>query len=220
WLIVQLDSGRLSDGKRLFQPTTTRQLWTIVTPIPIGGPPPELPFHRSVFNGYALGMGVRDYRGTQMLAHTGGLPGYLSKVTMIPSLRLGVAVLTNQESGAAFNAISFWIVDHFLGAPRVDYLSIYRTLDQRGRASIAAAEKAAVSARDSASRPSLPVAGYVGTYTDQWYGDVTITQEPPRDAMGNSAPRLTIRFTKTPLLVGELVHWQHDTFLARWDDRT
>lgn len=220
WLIVQLDSGRLSGGKRLFQPATTRQLWTIVTPIPVGAPPPELPFHRSVFNGYALGMGVRDYRGAQMLSHTGGLPGYLSKVTMIPALRLGVAVLTNQESGAAFNAISYKIVDHFLAAPPADYLTIYRTLDQRGRASIAAAEKAAVTARDSASRPSLPLSRYVGTYTDQWYGDVTITQEPPRNATGNSTPRLTIRFTKTPSLVGELVHWQHDTFLARWDDRT
>ena len=220
WLIVQLDSGRLSDGKRLFQPATTRELWTIVTPIPVGAPPPELPFHRSVFNGYALGMGVRDYRGTQMLSHTGGLPGYLSKVTMIPSLRLGVAVLTNHESGAAFNAISYKIVDHFLAAAPADYLTIYRTLDQRGRASIAAAEKAAATARDSASRPSLPLSRYAGTYTDQWYGDVTITQEPPRNATGNAAPRLTIRFTKTPSLVGELVHWQHDTFLARWDDRT
>ena len=220
WLIVQLDSGRLSDGKRLFQPATTRELWTIVTPIPVGAPPPELPFHRSVFNGYALGLGVRDYRGTQMLSHTGGLPGYLSKVTMIPALRLGVAVLTNQESGAAFNAISYKIVDHFLAAAPADYLTIYRTLDQRGRASVAAAEKAAVTARDSASRPSLPLSRYAGTYTDQWYGDVTITQEPPRNATGSSAPRLTILFTKTPSLVGELVHWQHDTFLARWDDRT
>jgi hypothetical protein len=102
----------------------------------------------------------------------------------------------------------------------VDYVTIYRAVAQRERASVAAAEKAAVTARDSASRPSLPLSRYVGTYTDQWYGDVTITQEPPRDATGSSAPRLTIRFTKTPSLVGDLVHWQHDTFLARWDDRT
>ena len=27
---------------------------------------------------------------------------------------------------------------------------------------------------------------------------------------------LAIRFTKSPSLVGDLVHWQHDTFLARW----
>ena len=215
WLIVQLDSGRLPGGKRLYQPATTRQLWTIVTPIPIGAPPPELPHHRSVFNGYALGMGARDYRGKQMLSHTGGLPGYLSKVTMIPDIKLGIAVLTNQESGAAFNAISFHIVDHYLGAQPVDYLAIYRTLDQRGRASVAAAEKTATSARDTTSRPSLPLATYAGTYTDPWYGDITITEE-----RSGGSPKLVMRFTKTPSLVGDLVHWQHDTFLVRWHDRT
>ena len=28
-----------------------------------------------------------------------------------------------------------------------------------------------------------------------------------------------IRFTKSPSLVGDLIHWQHDSFLARWRDR-
>jgi len=28
-----------------------------------------------------------------------------------------------------------------------------------------------------------------------------------------------MRFVQTPLLVGDLIHWQHDTFLARWKDR-
>ena len=32
--------------------------------------------------------------------------------------------------------------------------------------------------------------------------------------------RLAIRFANTPLLVGTLEHWQHDTFVARWTDRT
>ena len=31
--------------------------------------------------------------------------------------------------------------------------------------------------RDSTSSPSLPAAAYAGTYTDAWYGDITITQE-------------------------------------------
>jgi hypothetical protein len=29
-----------------------------------------------------------------------------------------------------------------------------------------------------------------------------------------------LRFTHTPLLVGDLEHWQHDTFVARWRDRS
>ena len=31
--------------------------------------------------------------------------------------------------------------------------------------------------------------------------------------------KLTIRFSHTPSLVGDLEHWQYDTFLARWHDR-
>jgi len=139
---------------------------------------------------------------------------------MIPSLRLGIAVLTNQESGAAFNAISYRIVDHYMGVPAVDYLAIYRTLDQRGRASVAAAERAASSARDTASRPSLPLSRYAGTYSDPWYGDVVIDEAKGSAGATASPARLGIRFSRTPSLVGDLVHWQHDTFLARWHDRT
>jgi hypothetical protein len=31
--------------------------------------------------------------------------------------------------------------------------------------------------------------------------------------------RLVIRMTRTPSMVGDLEHWQHDTFVARWRDR-
>jgi hypothetical protein len=51
------------------------------------------------------------------VTHTGGLPGYVSKVTLLPELELGVAVLTNQESGEAFSSLTWLIVDHYLGAP-------------------------------------------------------------------------------------------------------
>ena len=28
-----------------------------------------------------------------------------------------------------------------------------------------------------------------------------------------------MRFTRTPSLVGDIEHWQHDTFVVRWRDR-
>jgi CubicO group peptidase (beta-lactamase class C family) len=42
WLRVQLSGGMLADGSRLFSAATARQLTSIVTPIPVGNPPPEL----------------------------------------------------------------------------------------------------------------------------------------------------------------------------------
>jgi len=210
WLIVQLDSGRVADGSRLFSPRSTRQLWGMVTPIPIGDPAPELAALRPEFNGYALGLGVRDYRGRKILTHTGGLPGYVSQVTMVPSLRLGVVVLTNQESGSAFQSITFHVLDHYLGVPPTDYVSIYSQLDKRQAARFDSVTSAASTVRDSASGPSLPIERYAGRYTDPWYGEIQIGRE------GNG---LAIRFTHTPSLVGDLIHWQYDTFVARWRDR-
>jgi CubicO group peptidase (beta-lactamase class C family) len=211
WMIVQLDSGRLADGTHLFRPATARELWSLVTPISPGNPPPELRALQSSFVGYGLGFFISDYRGKKLLSHTGGLPGYLSKVVMIPDLKLGISVLTNQESGYAFNAITNRLLDHYLGAtPAIDYVRVYKKLEQANLASVAAAEKAAASARDSTRGPSLPLPRYAGTYTDPWYGDARITHE---------GGKLVMRFVQTPLLVGDLQHWQHDTFLARWRDR-
>ena len=210
WMIVQLDSGRLADGTRLFQPSTTRQLWRVVTPREPGNPPPELSWLRPHLSGYALGLNVSDYESRMILAHTGGLPGYLSQVTMVPELRLGIAVLTNQESGAAFEALTYRIRDYYLRAPAHDYLAAYRQITARQRAAVAKETAAASAARDSASGPSLPLMRYTGTYNDPWYGDVVIAVENGK---------LVMRFSHTPSLTGDLLHWQHDTFVARWRDR-
>jgi CubicO group peptidase (beta-lactamase class C family) len=210
WLRVQLSGGMLADGSRLFSAETARQLTSIVTPIPFGGPPPELPALKTNFQGYALGFGIRDYRGHKVVNHTGGLPGYVSRVAMIPDLDVGVAVLTNQESGGAFDAIAFHVLDHYLGAPAFDWIDGFKRLEARAEAAAVAAERAASAARDASSKPSLPLSKYAGTYRDAWYGDVAIAEEDGR---------LVMRFSHTPLLVGTLEHWQHDTFIAKWRDR-
>ena len=209
WMIVQLDSGRMADGRRLFSPRTTRELWSLVTPMPIGRVPPTLAPTQASFLGYALGFQVNDYRGRKLVSHRGGLPGYVSKVALIPDENLGVAVLTNQESSAAFAAISYRVLDHYLGAAH-DWLGAYRVVAEQTAAAIAQAERGTETQRDSTSSPSLPLDCYAGTYRDAWYGDVTVTLENGR---------LVIRFGHTPSLAGELVHWQYDTFVARWHDR-
>ncbi len=210
WLMVQLDSGKLADGTRLFTPRTTRELWSVVTPQRTGNPPPELAPLRASFAGYALGFGLRDYRGWKVVSHTGGLPGFVSRITLVPDRRLGIAVFTNQESGEAFEAITWRLLDHFLAAPVTDWIAAYRSLKARGDSATAAAEHGALAQRDTASRPSLPLEKYAGTYRDAWYGDVTIALE---------AGKLVLRFLHTPSLTGDLEHYQYDTFIARWRDR-
>ena len=210
WLVVQLAEGRLSDGTRLISQATARQLTALVTPINPGEGAPELREIRPNFNGYGLGFFVRDYRGQKLVTHTGGLPGYVSKVAMIPSARLGVAILTNQESGEAFEAIADHVLDYYLAAPRTDWIAAYQTIRRREIESVAAASLQSAQARDAQSKPSLALEKYAGKFHDAWYGDITI---------GADDNGLSIHFDHTPLLGGRLEPWQHDTFVARWTDR-
>ena len=210
WLLVQLAHGKLADGSRLFSEATWRELTTMVTPIPIIEPQPELTALRPNFRGYALGLDVRDYRGRKLLMHTGGLPGYVSRVLMIPDLNVGIAVLTNQEAGVAFDSIAYRIADAYLEAPATDWIDAFQRMATRLEAAMKADDTKAAAARNTASRPSLPPAKYAGTYVDAWYGDIVVAQE---------GEKLVMRFSHTPELVGDMEHWQYDTFAVRWRDR-
>lgn len=210
WMIVQLDSGRVTGGARLFSPQTTIQLWRMVTPIPIGNPPPEFAALRANFNGYALGFGLSDYHGYKFVHHTGGLPGYVSKVAMIPELKVGVAVLTNQEAGEAFESITYHVLDQFVGGKKTNWLDLFKKVHARSVSLIEMADKMTAGKRDSTSRPSLPLASYAGAYSDAWYGDIAVVLE---------GGKLVMKFGHTPSLEGELQHWQYDTFIAKWKNR-
>ena len=69
----------------------------------------------------------------------------------------------------------------------------------------------AATARDSLSKPSLPIERYAGRYTDAWYGDVTVAAQNGK---------LSLAMLPTPELIGDLQHWQYDTFVVRWKDRS
>jgi hypothetical protein len=137
--------------------------------------------------------------------------GFVSRVTLVPDLNLGVVVLTNQQSGGAFQSMTYRILDHFMNAPATDWVAAFKKSEEMGLARAAEVEKRLASTRAADSKPSLSLAKYAGRYTDAWYGDITISLENNK---------LVLRFGHTPLLVGDLEHWQHDTFVARWRDRS
>ena len=210
WLIVQLDSGRTADGGRLFDASTARQLWSVVTPLAVSPPPPELRALRANFAGYGLGFSLRDYRGYKLVSHTGGLPGFVSRIAMIPELKLGVAVFTNQESEESFMALTCRVLDHYIGADDTDWIAAWARVRSRGDSLLAARERRTVASRDSLSRPSLPLERYAADYEDAWYGTVSIAHDKGK---------LVMRFSHSPGMVGDLQHWQYDTFIVRWRDR-
>jgi CubicO group peptidase (beta-lactamase class C family) len=210
WLLVQLDSGKLADGSRLVSARTAREIWTGVTPMGTGAAPAEVAPLSRQFSLYALGFNTGDFRGRKLLTHTGGLPGYLSFVAFIPDARVGVAVLTNTETDMYYT-LGWSLLDYALGTkPPWDFVGAVATMNQKQKDAAAKTRATAATPRDSLSKPSLALEKYAGTYEDAWYGDISVT-------FANG--KLRMAFGHTPQLQGEMVHWQHDTFIARWDDR-
>lgn len=215
WIRVQLAGGVYAgeDGteRRLFSAARQKAMWSLVTPIPVAEPKVEaLKAARPNFLGYGEGWMVSDYRGQKLVWHTGGWPGMVSRVTLVPEQKLGIVVLTNQEVGAAFNAVTMQVLDAFLAAPPTDWLAAYAALVAKNQGDADERWVKLQAERDRKSRPSLPLARYAGSLRDPWYGDVDVTEE---------GGRLVLRFSRTPALVGDLSHWQHDTFIVRWRDR-
>jgi CubicO group peptidase (beta-lactamase class C family) len=216
WVRVQLAGGVIAGegegARRLFSKKRQDAMWSILTPIPVReAPVPELAAAMPNYAGYGQGWSLSDYRGRKLVWHTGGWPGMVSRVTLVPEQKLGIVVLTNQEVGAAFNAITMDVLDAYLKAPQTDWVAAYAAAVAKAQDKADEGWANHQAARDAKSTPSLPLGQYVGGYRDAWYGDVFVEQ---------SAGKLRLRFGKTAQLVGKLEHWQHDTFIVRWDDRS
>jgi CubicO group peptidase (beta-lactamase class C family) len=212
WMNVQLAHGTLENGQALFSAKSQQGMWQMITPQAVPEPSvPQLAAAKPNFAGYGEGWSLSDYRGQKLVWHTGGWPGMVSRVTLVPEQKLGIVVLTNQEVGAAFNAITMDVLDAYLQAPQTDWVAAYAAAVAKAQDKADEGWARHQAARDASSRPSLPLAGYAGGYRDAWYGDVAVEQK---------GRALRLRFGKTAQLVGTLEHWQHDTFIVRWDDRS
>jgi len=217
WIVLQLGRGACAgpEGQvRLFSEAQSREMWSPQTILPIAslpdGTPAPLMAIQPNFEAYGLGFHLRDYLGKKMVTHNGELAGFVSRLTLIPELGLGMIVLTNQEATAALDAVTYTVLDHYYGRPATDWVTVLRKLDAEQRDAAERAVKNASAGRNSGSRPSLPLAAYAGRYRDAWYGDVLIEEH---------GGALTIRLTHSPALLGALEHWQYDTFVARWRNR-
>ncbi|HEU4853466.1 MAG TPA: serine hydrolase [Telluria sp.] len=211
WMIALLDGGKVpGSDKRLFSEKQAREMWTAQTPMRISEPKPSLAATRPNYYAYGLGFQLRDYKGRMLAMHGGALQGFYSRVLMVPEEKLGIAILTNAENGSAMTALQYRILDHYLKAQPSDWIKLFHDVETEMHAKEMAKLKNE-SATRAKSAPSLPVSSYDGEYQDPWYGTVSI-------AKGANGKR-TMSFSRSPDLVGELEHFQYDTFIVRWNQR-
>jgi hypothetical protein len=185
-------------------------MWTPVVPTPTPKWPGKLAEAAPKFSAYALGWSVRDYRGEKVIEHGGAIFGVYTYIALFPDRNFGVAFQMNSEDVQVMRGIALEVIDHYLGAPKTDWVSAFEVfLDKRIEGGLAALDAAAKAAPVTQGKPSLPRASYAGRYADPWYGPITIT---------NEKGALHVDFLQSPGLTGRLEHVQYDTFRTVWDN--
>ena len=210
WAEFLMNGFTTKDGKKLVTDKQIQQLWNlqISTPVALKNP------YDSNFGGYGLGWFLTDVKGHKQVYHTGGLIGTVTQFTLIPDMKLGIIVLTNQQSGAAFSAITNTIKDTYLGMPQKDWLKTYgdRMMKvnadyEKGKREIFA--KSETFKKDKSAQ--ITTDQIVGTYKDPWFGDVIVF---------NEGKMFRITCKNSPRLKGELLPYSSNVMIAKWDDRS
>jgi CubicO group peptidase (beta-lactamase class C family) len=208
WMLLHLNGGRYGENLKstMVSAQNHAQMWrphTFVSynPKPTGN-------SKSHFNAYGLGWFISDLNGYMVYSHTGGMPGMLSKTTLIPELNLGVVVLTNTEPGGyAFQTISGSIIDSYVGGKidRVGQMSeVLKQRENKGDS----VTNAVWNAVKKAKLTNTGLQSFTGTYHDNWFGDAVITIKDGA---------LWFKCVRSPKLSGKMFYYKGNTFAIKWD---
>ena len=206
WLILQMNKGKIN-GKTVFSEEQHQEMWTPQTIMQVNKPYS----YTSNFNAYGLGWRITDINGHKQVSHTGGLDGIVTQTIMIPDMNLGIIVLTNQQSGAAFNAISNTIKDSYLGLPYVNHVE---KLAQKRKEQEDDADKITEEVWktvETNSPKKINTKKYIGTFKDNWFGDVSITEKNGK---------MYFKSKRSPRLAGEILFYKDQNFVVKWNNRS
>jgi CubicO group peptidase (beta-lactamase class C family) len=198
WMRLQLGNGVYA-GTRVIDPAALD-----VTHVPHSvSSPPATPDARTGF--YGLGWNVSyDEQGRLQLGHSGAFNlGAATSVLMLPGEQLGIVALTNGRPEGIPEAIGAGFLDIAKnGALTVDWLSftagIFEQLDQ------ADAPETDWSKPPARPAPGHTLGAYLGTYSNPYYGPLTVAAGGEDLTMSMGPPDRPTRFA--------LTHYTGDVF--------
>lgn len=193
WIRLQLGKGKYND-QRIFSERQSGEMWA----------------NQFAFGNmnYGLGWFISYKNGKRILNHGGGMPGFISDVTLVPEENFGFVILSNFESGMV-NSVRNYIIDIMTNTEPKDYekLSLDGWAKRIERFSNELKHRDEIRIKDT--KPSAALEKYCGVYEDKMYGKAEISLKDGE---------LFMQFMPTPTFRGALHHYHNDTFYIDWED--
>jgi len=210
WVEMFLSGGKYDKDKRLVSEKSLKEIWSPQTIIQVNSPGP----YNTHFAAYGLGFFLSDVNGYKQVTHTGGLEGMVTQITMIPELKLGIIVLTNQQEGGAFRSITNQILDGYFGKTGRDWVTDLSAARQKALAEAKAVTDnvaAEVAKAKASGGTTLDPTAVAGRYSDAWFGEISLDLKDGK---------LRFASKRSPRLTGEMYPYKANSFIVRWDDRS
>jgi CubicO group peptidase (beta-lactamase class C family) len=161
---------------------------------------------------YGLGWFLEDYAEHHLVMHTGGVSGFLTSITLVPQEHLGIIILTNTDQNELFETLRWEIMDAYFKMPYRNYSELYLNIFKANQAK---KQQMEMKLRDSVAlnlTPAMPSANYTGKYTNELYGNMTVTRGSNND--------LEMRFEHHPNMYVLLQPLGGNRFYAAFSDPT
>ncbi|MCH8801385.1 MAG: beta-lactamase family protein [Chloroflexi bacterium] len=158
YLITELDQGVVPSGPRVVSAENLKVTWE-----------PQVPISADV--SYGLGWMVGEYKGLPQIWHEGNTMGFTATLAFLPDQDLGISILSNARGSNGFNqAIRFRLFELAFGLE-----SEFQEQAEFGL--MAARDTIAELAADLVDIGNELVAPYLGRYSNDVLGEITIELE-------------------------------------------
>ena len=188
WLRIELADGKLGDTQIIEPEALAATYRSAITRTPAGAP-----VTNQLYSGYGWNGNQNDF-GMFQLQASGAFPaGASTTVRLLPTEGFGIVVLTNGAPVGAPEAIVDSYIDQLIaGAQTKDWTTFYRQIFEPTPdpdESEAAAETA----------PPKAATTYTGTYTNDFYGTITISEPEAGKLVMAAGPNGTSTFALEPV---------------------
>jgi CubicO group peptidase (beta-lactamase class C family) len=208
WASMLMNDGQVGD-KEILKSSTIRQLFTSRTLLPVSSMNQQNGIH---FRSYGLGWFMFDIGGRKIIEHDGGMPGYISKVMLVPEDKIAILILNNGQDGLVNDALKFQLLVEFLKLPAKDWISEYANYKKLNEEGDTKEANERLAKRILGTQPSLPLQSYCGIFNDNSYGKAEVDEQ-------EGQLKLTF-LPASEVMTGSLEHWHYNTFKVKFKDET
>ncbi|GAA5220850.1 serine hydrolase domain-containing protein [Membranihabitans marinus] len=173
WLIFNIENGKYK-GNYIYDPDMLERVHTLYSEVNKKG---------AIFTevGYGLGWHISKYKDQNVLYHNGGFLGNSAKISFMPDKKIGVAVFANESffGDNIADLLTSYTFDYYLDS--LESSDVYlEQVENFGKRINKMNKSYANSVSERADRkPSLTLnlSQYEGQYSNEGFGDLSITTE-------------------------------------------